>query len=70
MLSLHTRWDPTVPLFHEELYAAKVAANGDMGLLEQRVIDRYGHCNFSVDEVIQAVLDLVAATTPAVTSAR
>jgi hypothetical protein len=42
-ITLHMRWDPIAPLFHEIVYAEKVAANGRPELLEQRTIDKYGH---------------------------
>ena len=60
MISMHDRWDPTVPLFHEDLYAAKVNAAGRGHFLERRVVDRYGHADFSADEVADALTDLRA----------
>ena len=60
MISLHNAYDPVVPLFHEDLYAAKVAAAGNSDDLEQRVVERYGHTNFSADEAAEALMDLRA----------
>jgi len=60
MISLHDQYDPVVPLFHEDLYAAKVAAMGNSANLEQRVVDRYGHTDFSADEAATALMDLRA----------
>jgi len=36
VLTLHNRWDPVVPLFHEGLYADAVAAAGKSNLLRQQ----------------------------------
>ena len=60
MLALHNGYDPVVPLFHEGLYAAKVAAAGNSHLLEQRVVERYGHTNFTADEAAEGLMDLRA----------
>jgi len=45
VLSLHTRWDPAVPAFHEAVYAEKVAAAGRSDQLVQRIYPAYGHCD-------------------------
>ena len=62
MISMHNRFDPVVPLFHEDLYAAKVAAAGNSHNLELRVVERYGHTDFPVEEAVQeaaeALMDL------------
>ena len=59
VLTLHTTRDPLVPLFHEPVYAAIVDAAGKSDLLVQRVIDRFGHCEFTLEEQIEAFQDLV-----------
>ncbi len=59
VLTLHTTLDPIVPLFHEPAYAAIVDAAGKSDLLVQRVINRYGHCTFTLAEQIDAFQDLV-----------
>ncbi len=59
VLTLHTTRDPLVPLFHEPVYAAIVDAAGKSDLLVQRVIDRFGHCEFTLEEQIDAFQDLV-----------
>jgi len=62
MIAVHNRFDPVVPLFHEDLYAAKVAAAGYSHNLEMRVIERYAHTDFpaseAADEAAQALMDL------------
>jgi pimeloyl-ACP methyl ester carboxylesterase len=60
VVTLHNRWDPLVPYFHEGLFRAAVTAAGSESLLEQRTIDRYGHCNIEAAEVIDAFRALVA----------
>ena len=53
-LTLHTVADPEVPFFHEGLYAAKVTAAGASDHLVQRIVKRYGHCNFKVAEIMNS----------------
>jgi len=52
--TLHTTRDPVVPVSQESSYADKVAAQGATSLLSQLTPDRYGHCNFTGAEVLQA----------------
>lgn len=59
VLSLHTIGDLFVPLHNEQVYAAKVVANGLGGNLVQRVTRALGHCEFSARELGSAFLDLV-----------
>jgi hypothetical protein len=68
-ITLHMRWDPIAPLFHEQLYAEKVSQNGNPGLLEQRTIDSYGHpgappvgAEILAPEIVAAFDDLVHHT--------
>lgn len=73
MITLHNEHDPVVPLFHEGLYAEKVAANGRSYLLERRVFARYAHTDFeaqvAADEAADALMALrakaLSAETPA-----
>jgi hypothetical protein len=53
LVTLHTRKDDIVPFWHEPLYLAKVLLTGNRGLLPLPV-DRYGHCNFTIDELLTA----------------
>jgi hypothetical protein len=53
LITLHTQRDETVPFWHEPLYLAKVVLAGHSGLLPLPVA-RYGHCNFTTDEVLTA----------------
>jgi hypothetical protein len=68
MIALHNEHDPVVPLFHENLYAAKVAACGASHLLEQRVISRYAHTDFdaplAANEATEALMALRSKVVP------
>lgn len=57
-ITLHNRWDPLVPFFHEPLFASRVSAAGASALLVQRVRPAFGHCNFDVADQIQTIVDL------------
>ena len=59
MLTLHTTRDGLVPITQQDWYAERVAEQGYSDNLVQRTIDRYDHCSFTVDEEVQAFLDLV-----------
>lgn len=60
VMTLHNTRDPVVPIFHEELYRAKVAQQGRLGFLLQRSKDSYGHVNFGGAELLGAFAELVA----------
>lgn len=59
MLTLHTTRDGLVLITQQDRYAERVAEQGYSDNLVQRTIDRYDHCSFTVDEEVQAFLDLV-----------
>ncbi len=63
LVTLHTTLDPIVPYWHETLYAAKVAASGSTALYTGIPINRYGHCSFTVPEVLGAFQTLVTQVT-------
>jgi len=56
LVTIHTTKDQTVPYWHETLYRAKVVANNRTPRHDLLTIDRFGHCNFTLDEMIQALL--------------
>ena len=60
VLSLHTTRDPAVPFGHETALASIVSGAGTSDLLRQRAISRYGHCTFTLDEMVRGVQDLAA----------
>jgi len=59
LLLLSTSRDPVLPAFHQIAYTNAVAANGNADLLAHRIIDRYGHCNFTPAELGAAFADIV-----------
>jgi pimeloyl-ACP methyl ester carboxylesterase len=58
ILTLATSRDPVVPGFHQISYGDTVAAAGASEFLVQREIERYGHLNFTPEELAQAFNDL------------
>ena len=58
----HTLLDPIVPARQELIYAVKVARAGESDRLSQFVVPRYGHCAFTVGELLLAFGRLVQAT--------
>lgn len=59
LVSLHTMWDAAVPIFHQQLLAQKVGAAGQGAQLLQRAYPAYGHCNFTVGQVVSGFDSLV-----------
>ena len=59
VLTLHTTRDPAIPISHETVFGAAVAAAGRSNLLSQKSIDRWGHCTFTDDDVQAAFGRLV-----------
>ncbi len=55
VLALHTSRDPVVPVFHEDLFG-QVAAGPQ---LLQRAVSRYGHCTFTIAELMSNFESLV-----------
>lgn len=63
LMTLHTTRDQQVPYRHEVFYVLKTASTG--ALFTQHInfpVDRYGHCNFTAEEVLFtfAILQLYA----------
>jgi len=48
-----------VPFHMQQIYAERVAANGNSDLLVQRAIRDVNHCGFTLTEMIQAFDDMV-----------
>lgn len=57
LVTLHTTLDPVVPFWHEEMYGAKAAASGKLTIIP---VQRYGHCNFTSEEIMGAFAFLLA----------
>ena len=56
MLTLHTLGDLFVPFRMEQVYAARVAANGASDKLVQRATRDFGHCSFTAPELVHDLL--------------
>jgi hypothetical protein len=55
---MHTTRDYFAPIEHEALFANIVAGAGNSELLAQRTIDAYGHCAFTVQQMVTGFTDL------------
>jgi pimeloyl-ACP methyl ester carboxylesterase len=54
VLTLHTTQDDTVPFSEEAWYAGKVAQRNKSSLLVQQSVNRFGHCNFKPEELLNS----------------
>lgn len=62
LVIMHTTGDEIIPFWHQLLYRKKLLANGSFGVI-QIPIARYGHCNFTAEEVLVGFALLVLQTT-------
>ena len=63
LVTMHTTGDPIVPYWHQTLYAAKVLANNPGSPYLAIEINRYGHCNFTLPEIVNGFGSLVYMST-------
>ena len=54
LVTLHTTLDEVVPFQHELKYSNLVAQKGNSAFLNLIPVPRYGHCNFTSQEIFQA----------------
>jgi hypothetical protein len=66
VVSVHNFWDPLVPFFHEPAFASTVASAGASGMLLQRGVPNYGHCNFPTPLVVSSFQTLASWVTTGV----
>ena len=66
VVSVHNRWDPLVPFFHEAAFADIATAAGTSDMLWQQGVPNYGHCSFSKPLVVDSFNKLVAWVTDGV----
>ncbi|HWQ68523.1 MAG TPA: hypothetical protein VN494_00985, partial [Patescibacteria group bacterium] len=59
LVTLHTLRDPVVPFTHELLYLSSVTLSGHLDKFTLLPVKRYGHCNFTAEEVLGAFALLV-----------
>ncbi len=58
LLTMHTTRDPVTPIWHAVLYQAKNAGAAEtVGLIS---VDRFGHCGFSLPELLSGFSQLIA----------
>lgn len=62
LVTLHTTGDDIIPYWHEVLYAAKAHPTG-LGRLTIVPVNSYGHCNFTINQVLSAFTTLVNQVT-------
>jgi len=62
LVTLHNVGDPVVPYRHEVLYAQKIEASGSTALYYHIAAPSYGHCNFTQDQIMEALGWLVMMT--------
>jgi pimeloyl-ACP methyl ester carboxylesterase len=55
LLTMHNTLDPVVPYEHAVLYGEKVAGAGSSDLYDHIPAERYGHCNFTIEEIMAAL---------------
>ena len=61
---MHTTGDPIVPYWHQMLYTDKVLANNPFPPPFAAIeIDRYGHCSFTLPEIVNGFGSLVFLST-------
>jgi hypothetical protein len=63
LVVMHTTGDPIVPYWQEKLYTAKVISNFKPTLYLPVTITRYGHCAFSLPELLSGFGSLVFMST-------
>jgi len=59
-VSIHTTRDEVVQIFQEDRYFEKVSEAGYSENLVQYYFDRFGHCAFTLDEMLAAFNEMVA----------
>ena len=58
-MTLHTTLDEVVPFQQEVNYSNLVAQKGKSAFLSILPVPRYGHCNFTSQEIFQAITLMV-----------
>lgn len=61
LISMHTKRDQQVPFAHQQIYTVKSFLAGSLfARYLPAEIDRYGHCNFTVDELVWGFFVMLA----------
>lgn len=61
LITPHTIYDPIVPFWHEAIYQSKVNQQNSSPLYQNVPLDKFGHCNFSIQEITN-ILNLVTGS--------
>jgi pimeloyl-ACP methyl ester carboxylesterase len=69
LVTMHTTGDPIVPSWHQSKYGQKVIANNPFTPYYAMSINRYGHCSFSLAEIVTGFSTLVYMSTGEILSA-
>ncbi len=64
LVTLHNTLDPIVPYRHAMMYGAKVVEAGSSGLYHHIAVNSYGHCNFTIAEIMAAMNLIGVRTNP------
>ncbi|MDQ4141209.1 MAG: hypothetical protein M3142_11880, partial [Bacteroidota bacterium] len=59
LIKAHTSLDQVVPAWHLALYQAKIQAQGTKALFSGILVERYGHCTFTGEEIVAYISLLV-----------
>lgn len=59
LVTLHTSGDELIPAWHQDLYLQKAVVTGGGVLAQLPLSPRYGHCNFSGDDIAAAIFSLL-----------
>lgn len=62
-VTIHTIGDPLTPYWHERFYKFKVLRNGNYFYHRGIPVARYGHCNFTRDEILTAISLMIKKVT-------
>lgn len=65
LVTMHTTGDPIVPFWHQTMYTEKVLGNNPHSPYLPITINRYGHCAFTVPEILNGFGTLVYMSTGA-----
>jgi hypothetical protein len=63
LVAMHTTRDPIVPFWHQALYEEKVILAGSGSRITVLPSQQYGHCRFTLPELVAAFSSLVVAVT-------
>lgn len=63
LVTMHTTGDPIVPFWHQTYYGEKVIANNPYSPYLPIEITRYGHCSFTLPEIVTGFGNLVFMST-------